>query len=481
MNKKEKVLDEYEIQFNKLIVSVRIVDYEDEFVPFYLVSILNLSKVTEGILEKIKDDFVSKINTGAINFSFEEGYKSLEENFIAELKLLIKKYFPHIDKPTSDFLVSHLIQESLGLGKIEILLHDKNLEEVVVNNSKAPVWAYHRKYGWVKTNIYIDSEKKIRHYATLIGRDVGKDITMLEPLMDASLRTGDRVNATLAPISSKGNTLTIRKFADKPWTITDMILNGTITSDVAAWIWLAIEFELSTLIVGGTGSGKTSMLNALSNFFPTNQRIISIEDTRELALPEHLHWVPMETRLPNPEGKGEVTMLDLVVNSLRMRPDRIVVGEIRRKREAEVLFEAMHTGHSVYATLHANNANEAISRLTNPPIDVPKMMLSSLGLLVVQYRNRRTSKRVTLQIAEITETGDAKVVFQYDLQNGKYIQLNKPRRLLSSIALYAGLKPEQVYNEIQEKKKFLDWLVEKKITDVNKVGLLVSKYYRNKK
>jgi len=141
----------------------------------------------------------------------------------------------------------------------------------------------------------------------------------------------------------------------------------------------------------------------------------------------------------------------------------------------------MHTGHSVYATLHANNANEAISRLTNPPIDVPKMMLSSLGLLVVQYRNRRTSKRVTLQIAEITETGDAKVVFQYDLQNGKYIQLNKPRRLLSSIALYAGLKPEQVYNEIQEKKKFLDWLVEKKITDVNKVGLLVSKYYRNKK
>ncbi len=477
----EKLLEEYEIQFNKLIVSVRIVDYEDEFVPFYLVSILNLSKVTEALLEKIKEDFVSKVNIGAISFSFEGGYKSLEESFINELKVLIKKYFPHIDKPTSDFLVNHLIQESIGLGKIEILLHDKNLEEIVVNNAKEPVWAYHRKYGWVKTNIYVDSERKIRHYATLIGRDVGKDITVLEPLMDASLKTGDRVNATLAPISTKGNTLTIRKFADKPWTITDMILTKTINSEIAAWIWLAMEYELSTLIVGGTGSGKTSMLNALSNFFPANQRIISIEDTRELSLPEHLHWVPMETRLPNPEGKGEVTMLDLVVNSLRMRPDRIIVGEIRRKREAEVLFEAMHTGHSVYATLHANNAKEAISRLTNPPIDIPKLMLSSLGMLVVQYRNRRTGKRVTLQIAEITETGDERVIFQYDLKTGKYVQLNKPERLLETMQLYAGLKPEEVYKNIEEKKKFLDWLVEKKITDVNKVGLLVSRYYRNRK
>ena len=120
------------------------------------------------------------------------------------------------------------------------------------------------------------------------------------------------------------------------------------------------------------------------------QRIISIEDTRELTLPVSLHWVPMETRLPNPEGKGEVTMLDLVVNSLRMRPDRIIMGEIRRKREAEVLFEAMHTGHSVYATLHANDVDETIARLTNPPIDVPKQLLSSVNMLAVMNRNRRT-------------------------------------------------------------------------------------------
>src|SRR3989344_3870427 len=152
------------------------------------------------------------------------------------------------------------------------------------------------------------------------------------------------------------------------------------------------------------------MLNVLCNFLPPNQRIISIEDTRELKLPTTLHWVPMETRLPNPEGKGEVTMLDLVVNSLRQRPDRILVGEIRRQREAEVLFEAMHTGHSVYATIHANNVKETIDRLTNPPINIPKMVISALSIVLVQNRNRRTGKRRTLQIAEVQPTGEPTVI-----------------------------------------------------------------------
>ena len=157
------------------------------------------------------------------------------------------------------------------------------------------------------------------------------------------------------PISVEGNTMTIRKFASKPWTVTDLINTQTISLDAASLIWMGIQYELSTLIAGGTATGKTSMLNAIANFFPPNQRIISIEDTREIQLPSFLHWIPMVTRLPNPEGKGEVSMLDLLVNSLRMRPDRILVGEIRRKREAEVLFEAIHTGHSVYATVHANS------------------------------------------------------------------------------------------------------------------------------
>ena len=211
--------------------------------------------------------------------------------------------------------------------------------------------------------------------------------------MDAHLKTGDRVNATLSPISSKGNTITIRKFAVKPWTVTDFLKEGVISYEGAALLWSAVQNELSIIITGGTASGKTSMLNVISNFFPPNQRIISMEDTREIVLPKTLHWVPLETRLPNPEGKGGIEMLDLIINALRMRPDRIIVGEIRRKAEAEVLFEAMHTGHSVYGTLHANNVKETINRLTNPPIDLPKQILSALSLIVVQHINRRTGRR----------------------------------------------------------------------------------------
>lgn len=474
----KRILDEYEVRVNKLIANIKVVDYEDNFVPLYIVSILNISKVTLAVLDKIKEEFVSKINIGAIQLSMEGGYKSLEKEFVSELGVLIKKYLPHVDKPTADFLVNHLIQESLGFGKIDILLNDSNLEEIVVNNSKEPVWAYHREFGWVKTNIYIDSENKIRHYATIIGRDIGKDINVLNPLMDASLKTGDRVNATLSPISTKGNTITIRKFADRPWTVTDMIKNGTVNFEVVSWIWLAIEYELSFIISGGTGSGKTSMLNALSNFFPANQRIITIEDTRELVLPTHLHWVPMETRMANPEGKGEISMLDLVVNSLRMRPDRILVGEIRRKREAEVLFEAMHTGHSVYGTLHANNAQETISRLINPPIEVPKSVLSSLSLIVVQYRNRRTGKRVTLQVAEVTNDGNERVIFQYNMNSNRFEMINKPDRMLRTINLYSGLTDADILSDLKSKQEFLKWIVDRNINDVNKVGLLISQYYK---
>ena len=144
-------------------------------------------------------------------------------------------------------------------------------------------------------------------------------------------------------------------------------------------IWLAIEYEMNILFSGGTASGKTTMLNVCMPFVQPNSRIISIEDTRELQLPDFLYWTPLVTRLPNPEGKGEINMLDLLINSLRMRPDRIILGEMRRAREAEVLFEAMHTGHSVYSTVHADTTSETISRLTNPPLNVPPNLLKAVA------------------------------------------------------------------------------------------------------
>lgn len=477
MEQGDKLIESYELKVNDIIIDISIFTSEGESVPLYNISITNISETTKIILEKIREEFVAQ-ESGVLKDEGIGETSAIQDQFKKNIAILLRKYFPTANKQTIDMLINYIIQENIGLGHIEILLKDENLEEIVINNAKEPVWVYHRKYGWLKTNIFMPNESRIRYYSTIIGRDIGKEITTLNPLMDAHLKTGDRVNSTLVPISSKGNTMTIRKFAVKPWTITDFIKAKTISYEAAALVWMAVQNELSVLISGGTASGKTSMLNVISNFFPPNQRIISLEDTREIMLPDVLHWVPLETRLPNPEGKGGITMLDLIVNSLRMRPDRIVVGEIRRKAEAEVLFEAMHTGHSVYGTLHANNVRETVNRLTQPPIDLPKQVLSALSLILVQHINRRTGKRRTLQIGEILHDGDAKTIMQFSVAKDSLEKISDPDIIYETLNLYTGLTKEDIEKDISEKIDILKWMVENNITDLNRIGMIMSRYYR---
>ena len=478
VEEKTTPLSTYTIETNNIIVEIKILQRELEAVPEYFLSISNISPTTKIILEKIRQEFVSKMNLEDLEkFESTNTVDRIKEEFKREIRMLITRYFPRTDEKTMSMLINYIIEENLGFGKIDILLRDKFLEEIVINSHTEPVWVYHRRFGWLKTNILIPTEARIRHYASMIGRDVGKEITNLSPLMDAHLLTGDRVNATLSPISTRGNTITIRKFAFDPWTITKFLEEGTISYDAAAMIWLAIQNELSILIAGGTGSGKTSMLNVISNFFPPNQRILSIEDTRELVLPHNLHWVPMETRLANPEGKGGVSMLDLLVNSLRMRPDRIIVGEIRREKEAEVLLEAMHTGHSVYATIHANTAEETITRLCNPPINIPKPMLAAVSLILVQNRNRRTGKRRVLQIAEVTQSGDARVLLQYNAQRDVLDKLHDSTTMYERLMLYTGMSAHELTFDVQQKVRILRWLVQKRVAGVDEIGVYMAKYY----
>jgi flagellar protein FlaI len=240
-----------------------------------------------------------------------------------------------------------------------------------------------------------------------------------------------------------------------------------------------VQSELSLIVSGGTGSGKTSFLNALAGLIPANQRILSIEDTRELTLPSFLHWVPMVTREPNPEGRGEVSMLDLMINALRQRPDRIVVGEIRRQKEAEVLFEAMHTGHSVYSTVHADNASQTISRLVNPPINVPEENLDALAGIVVQYRQRRLNIRRTLEFAEVQAGGDLNMVYRWDSKRDVTLKSGKLDRIAKTIELYSGLTPKEIDDDVAEKVSVLNWMVKHGYEAVNEVGSVVSNYYQN--
>ncbi len=472
-----KVISTYKFNSIDMPITIKIYLKKGEFVPIYDISISGISKNTEIVLEKIRGELTSQVSLGMVDILNVKDTGVIEKKFTQAVETLLNKHFPDTDKRTINFLKSYLIQKSLGLGEIEILMDDTGLEEIAINCAEDPVWVYHVKLGWLKTTIKMQTEEQIRHYASMIGRKIGRQITILEPLMDAHLLTGDRVNATLEPISVHGNTITLRKFAAKPWTITDFIKSETISPGAAALIWLGVQYELAALISGGTATGKTSMLNVVANFFPPNQRIISIEDTREIQLPKFLHWVPMITRLPNPEGKGEISMLDLLVNSLRMRPDRIIVGEIRRKREAEVLFEAIHTGHSVYATVHADDTRETITRLTNPPIEIPKTMLPAISMIIVQYRNRRTGIRKTFQISEILPNSETNVLIQLDIKTGKLNKISQSKNLLNTIELFTGFNQNELNKSLREKEAILKWLVKKNVNTVDNVGKVMAQYY----
>ncbi|HJN57259.1 MAG: ATPase, T2SS/T4P/T4SS family [Candidatus Woesearchaeota archaeon] len=472
-----KIISTYSFDSGNIPITIKIYAKKGEFVPIYDVSIAGISKNTEIVLEKIREELTAQVSLGMVDILSMKDTGIIEKKFSQAIGTLLNKHFPDANEKVINFLKSYLIQKSLGMGSIEILMDDNDLEEVAINCAQDPVWVYHIKHGWLKTSITLPNEEQIRHYAAMIGRRVGRQITVLEPLMDAHLARGDRVNATLEPISVRGNTITLRKFAAKPWTITDFIKSETISTGSAALIWLGVQYELAALIAGGTATGKTSMLNVVANFFPPNQRIISIEDTREIQLPKFLHWIPMITRLPNPEGKGEISMLDLLVNSLRMRPDRIIFGEIRRKREAEVLFEAIHTGHSVYATLHANDTNETITRLTNPPIEIPKTMLPAISMIIVQYRNRRSGIRKTFQISEILPNSETNTLIQLDIKSGKLNKINRSKSLFNTIETFTGFSKKEMVKSLKEKESVLKWLVKQNINTVDTVGKVMAEYY----
>jgi len=494
MKSKEK---RYEIHADNVKAEVIIYHKKDDYVPTYELIYPKIKEATVAILNSIREDLIRSIGIGGREILDPKVMEDVRKKSLEEAKKLIDEHMPHTPKERRDILAGQLVHEMFGLGKIELLLRDDDLEEIVINDSSEPIWVYHKEFGWLKTNLKPKNEEEIYNYASMIGRRIGRQITNLNPLMDAHLISGDRVNATLFPISTQGNTITIRKFARNPWTIINFIdpQINTLSKEPAALLWLSIEYELNIIIAGGTASGKTSLLNALTPFMPPTQRIISIEDTRELQLPEFLHWVPMTTREPNPEGKGEVSMLELMVNSLRMRPDRMIVGEIRRQRQAEVLFEAMHTGHSVYSTLHANTADEVRRRMINPPISLPESMLEALHLTCVQFRHRRLGIRRTFEIAEFVPSmmpgGKAKVdinvlyawnprkdIIERVRPNAKLRDISM--RLVDEIQMHTGMSDKEFEDNLKEKGKILDWMLKQNIKTVNTVGKVFADYYKDK-
>ncbi|MCX6775600.1 MAG: type II/IV secretion system ATPase subunit, partial [Candidatus Micrarchaeota archaeon] len=353
-----KIMAEYQIEVNHVPSGVYIMDIAKETRPLYYITQPILGPYTKVFMDQVRDDLAKVVTIGGEEISDSRKFGEVSDKFYNAAFKQLSEELPNLDEEKIKTMAGMLLHRMYGLGDLEMLMADDWLEEVAVNGSSEPISVYHRKFGWMKTNLRLESEDEIYNYSSQIGRKAGREITLLRPILDAHLSSGDRANATLFPISTSGNTITIRRFSRNPWTLVDFIDKGmhTLSGEMAAFLWLCMQYEINMLVVGGTASGKTSTLNTLCALIPPSNRTVTIEDTRELSLPKYLrwNWVPLTTRNPNPEGQGGVRMLDLMMTSLRMRPDRIVVGEIRRRREAEVLFEAMHTGHAVCSTMHAD-------------------------------------------------------------------------------------------------------------------------------
>jgi pilus assembly protein CpaF len=314
-------------------------------------------------------------------------------------------------------LLQEIIDEILGLGPLQPLLRDETVSEIMVNRFDQ---IYIEKSGILQLSEYsFTSEDHLRRTIERIVSKIGRRIDESSPLVDARLMDGSRVNAAIPPIALDGSTVVIRKFAKEPFRSRDLILTGTCTSEAMEFLGNCVLGRLNILISGGTGSGKTTTLNVLSSFIPLNERIITIEDAAELQLSQP-HVVRLESRPSNVEGKGAVSIRELVKNTLRMRPDRIVVGEVRDAAALDML-QAMNTGHDgSLTTVHSNSSKEAIYRLEtlvlmagmDLPVAVIRQQIGTAIDLIIQQSRLRNGKRHITQISEVEGVKDGEIVIR---------------------------------------------------------------------
>nr|WP_206203539.1 CpaF family protein [Thermococcus sp. M36] len=471
-----KVLDAYG--------NVRILKVRGEPVPIYEIRLPRLTREEEELLRRIRERAITELQIDPLAFpDFEERRRV----FMNAVKNMIREEAPQFSEGRVEVLADLIVQGMIGYGRLDPLVRDDNLEEIMVIGTNRPVYVWHRRFNMCKTNIVFPDDKEILNIIERIAREVGRRIDQQSPLLDARLPDGSRVNATIPPISLDGPTITIRKFKKDPLTIIDLIKYRTLNSDIAALLWVFVDGlgvkPANILVAGGTGSGKTTTLNALAMFIPPSERVISIEDTAELQLPVE-HWIRLETRPPNLEGKGEVTMDDLVKNTLRMRPDRIIVGEVRGP-EARTMFTAMNTGHDgCMGTIHSNSARETIVRLESPPMNVPRIMIPALDIILMQVRfhSRKmgTIRRVT-EIAEISgmegESIQLNKLYKYDPIKDELVPTGVPSRTLNMLAHFTGMSVSEIEYEKEKRKIVLEWMIKRGIRGIEKVGYYIRQFY----
>ena len=455
---------------------------DKDIIPQYNITKQNYTTKEKELLGEIRENLVDlAISTG-------ENIQANEEKLLNNIKSFL---FDRLDDVSIEYinkLSRKILRDIAGYGEIDPLIQDDDLEEIMIIGINKPVFVYHRSYGMMKTNITFTNEQDLLDLIDTIARQINRRIDQESPILDGRLTDGSRINATIPPISADGPSLTIRKFRKDPFTIVDLINSKTISVELAAFFWLCFDGlgvkSANAIISGGTSSGKTTTLNALSAFINPSERIITIEDTLELQIP-HEHVIRMETRVANVENKGELTMNDLVKNSLRQRPDRIIVGEVRAE-EAITLFTALNTGHSGFGTLHSNDARETITRLTNEPMSVPEIMIQAIDFIIMQNRIYTPSGKSFRRISEVAEVvgieeGVVQLnkIFQWTPETDTIDNVSITSKTLSQIANLSGKSMNELYHEIEKREMVLSHMVRNNIRSVSEVNNILERYYKN--
>ena len=396
------------------------------------------SEIHTHIIDEMPDDLQRVINQSS---SDQKELRRIVEGICADV---IKDNPFAIPLGDRERLVEELISEILGLGPIEPLLKDSSVTEVMVNG---PDSIYiERKCRLQKTDVRFRNTEHLMHIIDRIVTAVGRRVDESSPMVDARLADGSRVNVIIPPLSLTGPCVTIRKFSKDVLTVDKMIEFGSFDQRMAEFLEDCVKGRLNIVVSGGTGSGKTTLLNVLSSYVPATERIVTLEDSAELQLKQD-HVVTLETRPPNIEGEGEVTMRDLVRNALRMRPDRIIVGECRTGEALDVL-QAMNTGHDgSMTTAHANSARDALSRLETMvlmsgmelPLRAIRSQIASAVDIIVQIARLRDGSRKIINIAEVTGM-EGDIITLQDLFRFENHGLDSDGRITGEF-LTSGLRP----------------------------------------
>lgn len=445
----------------------------------YIVDELKLNKVEKNVYDQILNTLRWELSPPEINVD-------LKEYFEKEARKVIERYrlsLGTLPGVAWNKIIYYVERDILGYERLDPIMRDPNVEDISCNGPYRPVYVWHRKYESIPTNISFEHPEELDNFILKLAYKAGKHISTAHPVLDAMLPENHRVAATfMTEVSRSGSSFTIRKFREDPITIVDMVKLNVMSPEMAAYLWMLMENKFPAIVMGVTGAGKTTMLNALACLFRPTTKVVSIEDTPELRLPLE-NWVQLMSRPSygfGPEKVGEISLYDLVKVSLRYRPDVIIVGEIRGE-EAYVLFQAMATGHGGMTTLHSESIDAAVKRLISPPMNIPPSYVPLIKVALVIKRvklrgSERSVRRVT-EVIEILDYNKYLTVFKWDPFTDTFINNWSDSVNLRDIGESIGMTEKQMIDELMKRRNIIFWMSENNIRRYTDVAKIVSRYY----